>query len=85
MWLFGGRAPPSFSHSILVSTPPAAEQVNSTALPWAFTSTCGATRTANGATKRKEECGLGYITVTAPLLKIFTRRIMSGIYFRLLA
>lgn len=69
MWLFGGRAPPSFSHSILVSTPPAAEQVNSTALPWAFTSTCGATRTANGATKRKEDCHLSFavtqhITVT---------------------
>lgn len=32
-WWFGGRAPPSFSHSIVVSRPPAAEQVNSTALP----------------------------------------------------
>lgn len=52
-WWFGGRAPPSFSHSILVSTPPAAEQVNSTALPWAFTSTWGDTRTAKGATEGK--------------------------------
>lgn len=54
MWWFGGRAPPSFSHSILVSTPPAAEQVNSTALPWAFTSTWGDTRTAKGATEGRD-------------------------------
>lgn len=49
MWWFGGRTPPSFSHSISIWDPPLAAHVNSTALPRAFTSTCGDTFTDRGA------------------------------------
>lgn len=51
MWWLCGSGPPSFSHSRVISGPPLAEHVNSTALPRAFTSTCGETRTDNGATQ----------------------------------
>lgn len=94
MWLFGGRTPPSFSHSILVSTPPAAEQVNSTALPWAFTSTWGATRTASGATEGKEKDSLGFAVTQHTHRNLFSglydlfrgeQKRISGIFLMLLA
>ncbi len=66
-WWFDGRTPPSFSHSISTWDPPLAAQVNSTALPKAFTSTCGDTFTDRGAVGHRGQRS-NWMLVRIPLM-----------------